>query len=177
MKKYQPPKGSLLNPLYVPSSAGMREQLATALVNALTKAGFEKQEGSDGELVYARKLLASHAGEDDLRVKVFTSVSEGGSVADVGLDAIRIMGVYVRADGRESPVCLSPRKKAFRVFRVGGVQDIVGRMIDKCREVYKETSQVPRCNKCGAPMARAKSGKLYCADICWEQNKEKAANG
>lgn len=42
------------------------------------------------------------------------------------------------------------------------------RLIERMREVWKATKTAEKCPRCGAPMFKAKSGKLCCADLCWK---------
>ena len=145
---------------YDPESLDHRRALATRLVGSLERAGFVPDPEAGPERVYRRAI----EGRDGCAIKVYTTIpSDGRAVRGNGRDAIRVVGLYFAADGKARPLS---REK--RVFRVGEIDAIVDRTIDRARECYRHVKQKPRCSKCGAVTFVAKStGRDTCAALCW----------
>jgi hypothetical protein len=126
----------------------------------LADAGFK--EGVAGKEVVFE--IANHR-EPSLVVRVYTSTKVGSAqVAECGKDAIRLVLLHKAADGSTRPV-----KKGTRVFRTGTTEAILGRMMERARELYKMANyinEVPRCSKCGSP-CYYESKK--CVRYCWRE--------
>jgi hypothetical protein len=132
------------------------EVLHTALENA----GFVKHVQGK-EVVYD---LANHL-EGSLSVRVYTSAKVGaGQVMSCGKDAIR--SVLLHTDSSGNTCCV---KKGKRVNRAGATEAIVGRMLERARELYRFANHVsvePTCKSCGAPCY---PGSSKCVTYCWKQ--------
>lgn len=111
--------------------------------DTLSKAGFTKTK-SGNEVVFER----GHSYLKDLKIRVFTSVREGGSVAKAkGTDAIRVV-LLLDQEGKLRCV-----KKSKRVYRTGTEDAVIERTLERAREMYKlanQASHEKRCD-CGAP--------------------------
>lgn len=151
-------------PKYDHEDRSSRETLAVALITKLQACGFtsEKRERTK-EAVYARAV----DGAPSIRILVYTSVvpSRGGSIETraVGKDAIRVCAVYKARDGKDRGIIAADK----RVHRTGEIEDIVERMYQRMREVYKAAKTGVRCH-CGAPKFKSKKGHAVCADLCWK---------
>lgn len=112
-----------------------------ALIGSLEEAGFKPYADSytGSELVYAIK----HHLDQTMMVKVYTSLSVGGSVArGCGEDAIRVLLVF--ENGKASG-CLY---RTQRVFRTGTEQGVIDRVLERAREAYAAgTLRHQRCPK------------------------------
>jgi len=91
-----------------------------------------------------------------------------------GKDAIRVCALYRTKDGTERGVVSDKR-----VHRVGEIDAVCERVIDRMRKCWTATKTVPRCPKCGAPQFKSKvrkdrytgktsGGNMVCADLCWK---------
>jgi len=148
---------------YDPRSNAGRVGLTQELLALFDRAVFVEVsiEGTK-ERVFAREVPDT---DGKVRVLVYSSI-EGNMTRKCGDDAIRVCAVYKARDGRERGIASAEK----RVNRVGTVEAIAERVIDRMRQVWKATKTAERCPKCGAPMFKAKSGKLCCADLCWKGN-------
>jgi len=156
--------------LYRSEDRTSREDLAAALILKMAECGFklEPPDSVTREAVYARDVEGT---EGRICVRVFTSVEQGrrGPVTRrAGSDAIRVCAVYKGRDGRSRGIA----KAEHRVNRVGEISDIVMRTYERMREVYKAARCSEKCERCGAPKFRAKSGNMVCADLCWLSPEE-----
>ena len=144
---------------YDPNSIASRRALAEGIVSALTRHSFmEEYDERSGERVLYRP---HHKG---VRVQVWTSVDRAsGMTRDVGDDAIRVCAVYRTNDGTDRGIL-----KTTRVNRVGDIDAIVGRVVDRARTVWGNAGTAPRCNRCGAPTFTSKAGNQVCAELCWK---------
>jgi len=152
---------------YDPHDPASRDQLAEKLVQKLLDCGFS-EEAQNPEECYERVFSRQVA--DKLRIVVYTSISAGGTTREVGKDSIRVCGVYKARDGQDRGVA-----SVKRVHRVGKIVDIVERMYQRMREVWKSTATAEQCH-CGAPKCTSKKGNLFCADICWKTLEELRAD-
>jgi hypothetical protein len=75
-----------------------------------------------------------------------------------------VCAVYRAADGTDRGIM-----KVTRVNRVGDVDAIVGRVVDRARSVWGAIASAPRCHRCGAPTFTSKAGNEVCADLCWKR--------
>lgn len=146
-------------------SQATREALAISLEIAMDAAGFKQEDGASyKEIVFSRSV-----GETGIRIQVWSTIIPGGwsgrQVRGVGADAIRVTAVYKTKDGKDRGVISSTR-----VHRVGEVGAIVDRTLERARGVWAKVKTGERCPRCGAPKFTAKSGKLVCAEICWQGN-------
>jgi len=153
---------------YDPDNLNHRRALATHLIGALERAGFEPDPNARGERTYQRRV----EGRPGAVLRVFTTVPlDGLAVRGNGRDAIRVVALYCGLDGKVRS--LGSEK---RVFRVGeSPEAIADRAIERCREAYRRVKQRPRCRKCGAVTFIAKgSGRDTCAAICWARSNDPA---
>ena len=143
--------------IYEARNRGSRQALAGALVTMLDNAGFEAEViPGTKEAVFTRPL------NEKIRVAVYTSIVDGECRA-VGFDAIRVAALYRTKDGKNRGICKADK----RVNRVGQVEAIVDRTLERMRDVYR-TAQTPDCcDACGAPKFISKKGNAVCADLCW----------
>ena len=141
---------------YNPAYRSDRIELAKAMEAMLDASGFEEI-AHRGEDVYER----AHLRDSSVRVRVYTSIRHGGA-RPCGSDAIRVCLVWVGANGQVRGLG-SDR----RVNRVGTVEDIVGRTLERMRNQYKKVSSLERCSSCGTPKFKSKKGNMVCAAVCW----------
>jgi len=90
------------------------------------------------------------------------------SAREVGTDSIKVCAVYRNSDMKDCGI----GKAKHRVHRVGQVEDIVKRMLQRIDQVAETIATSECCTDCGAPKGLSKAGNLYCLEICW---KPKAA--
>lgn len=141
---------------YDPTNPEHRAHLGRELIAAFSAIGYKLRETKPGEETSLGLLL-----KRDLQVRLYTSVVAGGARA-VGEDAIRVCLVYRTRDGKQRGI-----GSETRVNRVGEVQDIVARALQRAASLVERVASLPRCRKCSAPLFTAKSGKEVCADVCW----------
>lgn len=112
---------------------------------ALEDAGFE-EEVAYKEVVFDRPCHRLPS----LIVRVYTSASVGkAQVKACGKDAIRIVLLYKDPSGKIHGVM-----KAKKVLRTGTTEDILARMMDRAREMYRFAnwmSAAGPCARCGGP--------------------------
>jgi hypothetical protein len=172
---------------YDPEVTILRQMLALSIIEKLEECGFELCDPVDPrptkttrwskrtgwaptvERVYTRNITP----DGRVKVKVFSTVIEGsdGSPVDVrerGEDAIRVCATYRTNSGEERGLV-----KVTRVHRTGDIEDIVDRMYQRMRKVWKAAASGPRCSNCDAPMFTTKKGNQCCAEICWKTEDEK----
>ena len=144
---------------YDPRSSVSRRALAEGIVSTLTGHSFmEEYDERSGE----RVLYRAHP--RGVRIQVWTSVDRvSGMTRDVGDDAVRVCAVYRTKDGTDRGIL-----KVTRVNRVGEIDAIVGRVVERARTVWGTADTAPRCNRCGAPTFTSKAGNQVCADLCWK---------
>lgn len=144
---------------YNPDLLAHRTELATRFMAGLQNDGFlEIRVKSGCERVFAKTL------SNLTSVLVYTSIV-GSAVRVLDADAIRFAGIYRRKDGKERS--LLPQMA--RVYRVGTIDRILERAQTRLHVVEDELNKVPTCRKCGAPMFKAQSGNVVCAEACWER--------
>jgi hypothetical protein len=115
---------------YNPESMIDRRALATAIVHALNARGFTTNLFMGGERVaFARP--SSHT-----EVMVYTTI-EGNAVRAVGTDAIRIVLGF---RGDRGPM---RHRKIGRVFRVGTIDAIIGRLLARVEEALDRAACIP----------------------------------
>lgn len=140
-----------------------RKQLASEITQKLTAMGFRPYyDGGTKEVIYSRPVHTSPG----VTVLVYTSCvpHKGGIVARrKATDAIRVCAVYTARNGETRGLARAEK----RVNRVGQTADIVGRMYQRAREVYKAAMNPCRCGSCGAPLFTSKAGNDVCAELCW----------
>ena len=145
-----------------------RELLAVSVIAKLDECGFSKEErpGST-EAVYSREVNGTNG---KIKVLVYTSVIpsvHGFDIRGNGDDSIKVCAIYTGRGGKERGLV-----KETRVHRVGQIEDIVQRMLDRMRKVYAAARHTSNCPKCGAPKFNSKAGNLVCADLCWLSDEE-----
>ena len=149
-----------------------RQHLAISIVSKLAEAGFEKVESNSSSKSFQTKeyLYERIIDGTDLKIQVYTTVIDDNNLGmiarSMGRDAIR---VNVMAPPPIARVLITEP----RVNRVGEIEDIVERMLDRARAAYKSGRKSGSCHQCGAPRALSKAGKWYCAKICWKSSEEK----
>lgn len=141
---------------YDPTNPEHRALLGEKLVAAFIDQGYKRRETKPGEEMSLARML-----KRDLQVRLYTSVVAGG-VRAVGEDAIRVCLVYRARDGKQRGV-----GSETRINRVGEVQDIVARALQRAAALESRVADLPRCRKCSAPLFTSKAGKEVCADLCW----------
>ena len=141
---------------YDPLNDVSRQELASALLTMLEKAGFKEQEGKKGE-----EKIFSYQVSDRIRILVYTTIVSD-KVRNLGADAIRTTSVYTATDGKDRGLV-----KMTRVNRVGTIEDIVNRTLDRMREVWKVCARPEVCKKCGAPTFISSAGNKICCELCW----------
>jgi hypothetical protein len=156
---------------YDPSCEYSRQHLAISIASRLEEAGFErvKNPGFTPGIQILERLYERKIENTDLHIQVCTTIIDdnafGMSVRTNGKDAIRI---NVRAPDVKRPIISETR-----VNRTGQCENIVDRMIQRARDAYRLGKHSGKCDKCGSQRARSKSGKWYCAAICWKTKEEK----
>jgi len=108
---------------------------AAAIRERLAAAGF-RQLDRHGEEVYVRH----HERDKRFAVKVYSSI-KGGEVLGSGEDAIRVVAVHYTGSVDTKGEWLHPDSAraitpAMRVFRVGTVEGVLDRMIERARDAY-----------------------------------------
>jgi len=105
----------------------------------LQEKGFVKNKTDFGkEVVYS----FCHEYNPNIRVKVYTSITEGVKVArSIGSDAIRVVCIFDNGN-RSFGIAKLPR-----VYRTGSQQKVEARTLERMREAYKLGSSWIRNNK------------------------------
>lgn len=144
---------------YNPDSLSDRTKLATLIAAQLGKSGFKRIDANAGEDVYEYALT------EKIRVRVYSSIVNG-MCRGKGEDAIRVVSLYRRKDGKDQFLI-----KEARVFRTGETLDIANRTIERARDVVRELIRRKNhsmvCTSCGAPTFPSKAGNEVCAETCW----------
>lgn len=153
---------------YDPTRTEDRAALATQIVATLDTAGFKmvRMSGTN-EAVYTRSVAGTHG---KVNVVVYTTVVRGalGQITrSCGWDSIKVCATYTGRGGKVQGLI-----RETRVHRVGELDAITGRMLERMRSVYRKALQTPRCSSCGAPKFTSKAGNLVCANICWKSDAE-----
>lgn len=151
--------------MYDPQNSTDRKILAQAILDLMARSLFvEVARPGTKERVFAREVPESNG---KVRLLVYTSI-EGDEVRECGEDAIRACAVYSARDGQERGIASAEK----RVNRVGEIGAITDRLIERMREVWRLIKTAEKCPKCSAPMFKAKSGNLCCADLCWKRAED-----
>lgn len=158
-------------PKYNPDSAASRTALAASITARLTEMGFSPFfDKRWREVIYSRPVHTSPG----VTVLVYTSCAPApdGRVKArrAGRDAIRVCAIYATKDGETRGIARAEK----RVNRVGDIEDIVERMYQRAREVYKTAMNPCRCGSCGAPLFMSKKGNEVCSDRCWLSDEERS---
>lgn len=96
----------------------------------IDKGFIPSDEHSGREIVLVRR----HEKNAQLIIKVYTSISRGSTVCrEAGADAIRV--ALVREDPKTGFKCGVGKSK--RVNRTGPAADVVGRVLERARELWK----------------------------------------
>ncbi len=149
---------------YNPNSPADRETLGLLILSRLSQAGFAQT-----PLAGAKEIVCARAHEfrgraTGISVRVLTTAVRTGETYAVRAkdkDAIRVQLV---TDDRILATCA-------RVFRVGEIEEVAERTIERCREVWLRANAWPRCTDCGSPRAISKKKKWYCAALCWKKEE------
>jgi len=148
-----------------------RRDLATAILETLSNADFV-EEYHEGDAVDPTKERTFYRpitleGVDNIRVVVYTSIV-GEEVREVGKDAIRVAAVYFSERlGRDRGVISETR-----IHRVGTIEAICERLLERMRSVWKKGARPNRCPECNAPVFKSKKGNEVCADLCWKTTEQ-----
>lgn len=144
---------------YNPESYADRTKLAVLLDQRLTEAKFKIAAVRGGEDVYELVVTSK------IRILVYSSIVQGMCRGN-GEDAIRVVAVYRRADGKDQFLLSETR-----VNRIGQTLDIANRTIERARDIYRELVRRKNanmvCRRCGAPTFLSKSKNEVCAETCW----------
>jgi hypothetical protein len=145
---------------------------AIVIVSVLDDAGFEDitdklPRGKYGE-VQERVFARSHHTRPNVQIRVYTSIDKRtNQTRGDSEDRIMVCAFYTKGDGDQG------RKASQRflfgatgVNRASGESDvgeaikaIMGRLLERMREVYGRVGKAPKCPKCGEPIKQAKSRK------------------
>lgn len=159
---------------YDPNNALDQHLLAEALVTRLESAGFaeewhgdEQGRGRDpGDFTKERTFFRPVEGTK-IRVRVCTTIHlHQDRVRASGKDAIRVLAIYRQVSGKDRIL-----DSETRVHRVGEIPEIVERMMDRARDLWRTARATPLCARCGAPTFVSKKGNPACADACWTSSK------
>ena len=146
--------------MYSPESRTDRTLLAQEIKDLMKRSNFtEQQRPGTHEKVFGREIPGT---DGRICILVYTTVEDGLCRA-AGKDAIRVCAIYRAEDGKERGIASAEK----RVNRVGTVEAITDRLIERMREVWKLAKLAERCPKCNSPMFKAKSGRLCCSNLCW----------
>ncbi len=155
------------NMKYNPDSARSRSNLAFSIVEKLEACGFNAvTREKTNEAIYSREV------REGISVLVYTSVVPTNGtieVREVGADAIRVCAVYTNREGKERGIARADK----RVHRVGVTEEIVDRMHQRMRDVWRVAQSPCTCEKCGAPKFKSKKGNEVCADLCFLSDEER----
>jgi len=159
---------------YDPECEYSRQHLAISIVDKLTGAGFTRVTDDKCRTSSLPYQIKEHLYErviegTNLKVQVYTTIVDNPT-----------LGVIVRATGKDairvnvrSPDVNRPLINETRINRMGEVDAIVDRMIQRARDAYRTARQSGKCHKCSSPRAMSKAGKWYCAKVCWKTDEEK----
>lgn len=108
-------------------------------VEFLKSKGFVREQTEIGkEVVYT----FCHEYNPNVRVKVYTSITEGAEIArSVGRDAIRVVCIFNNGE-KSFGIAKMPR-----VYRTGSQEKVQARTLDRMREAYRAGSQWITKNK------------------------------
>jgi hypothetical protein len=164
--------------IYDPENYEHRQLLATELVRVLTQSGFvDETEMHPGtrERVYSRPVDRA----PEVRVLVYTTI-ENGAMRACAKDSIKVCAVYRTRAGQDRGIISASDDKVLtgRVHRVGEIEGVVLRTLDRMRKVFGAARTPHRCRHCGAPtfMSKARKAKYgrpakpsrqVCAEVCW----------
>jgi hypothetical protein len=153
---------------YNPRDQHHRSTLAGSLLHKLKTAGFTDETAQHQPLCKER-VFSRAIPNSDVRVLVYTSIDiRSNEMRIVGEDAIRVCGVRKFADGSTRGII-----KRKRINRVGGVQAIPDRMLERMRSAYGEARTAHTnptfCKSCGARNFITKKGKECCSALCWKK--------
>lgn len=155
---------------YDPALADDRRLLARALLDALTAGGFTRADTKPGaEIAMTRAIKHGAVHVPNTTIQVYTTIDDLGRTPiarAAGQDAIRVCAVYVIPGGFADKGRGLIKQR--RVFRVGTIDAIVERTLERARATWRAVVDRPRCSDCGAPTFVAKSsGRDTCAATCW----------
>jgi hypothetical protein len=150
---------------YNPLDSKSRQTLQAKVIMTLADAGFNEVsfEGTN-ERVFARDVH-----DTDARVLVYTSIVNG-KTREVGRDAIRVCAVRPMTNSTDKTE--RGIVKTMRVNRVGKVDAITERMLERMRKAYGQARKVclktsQSCKSCGSDQFLSKKGNWVCSSFCW----------
>ncbi len=153
-------------PTYDPDYEILRKMLALEIVMKLEECGFKEEPNNKktgwNSQFSTRERVFSRPINDQIKVIVYTSVVDD-DVRASGQDSIRVCATYVTKTGM-----IKGLVKTRRVHRTGNIKDIVSRVHQRMRDVWRDASQSKKCVNCGAPMFISKKKNLVCAEVCWK---------
>lgn len=154
---------------YDPNLAMHRRVLAQHILNVVLTAGFMEEDPTGrNSLIKERVFYRGVDGVPNVRVQVWTTIvgfDDDATVRDSGKDAIRVCAVYSTKGGLERGIVSTTR-----IHRVGTIEAICERLLDRMREVYRKAARPKRCDRCGAPTFISKNKNQVCAEICFARH-------
>lgn len=147
----------MIKEVYDPMNRTHRKALADSLIDMLNKAGFELQECNDSE-----EDVYSFSVNSKIKIYIYSTI-EDNECRLLGEDSIKIIALFFSRDNQ--PRMIGAAKK--RVYRVGIIEEIVQRTLEKMRIVYQMIFTAYRCKRCGAPKFLSAKDNFVCADLCW----------
>ena len=153
---------------YDPRSLSSRRDLASVIILALTRKGFQKMEApSKGwEIVMYRDVDNAPGCSVRVYTTVETLVDGTLHARSVGTDAIRVTGIFCDYDGSEKPI-----GKSRSVHRVGKVISIVSRLFSRVNKMSDRMDTGEVCSDCEGPRVVSATGRHYCAARCWLEDE------
>ncbi len=146
---------------YNPDSEDDRRELASLLLSRLEGRGYKQRKTPAGVEVQYAKMCGPN-----IQVRVYTTIVQdrGGPIARaLAKDAIRCSIVFKQTKGGGERGLASET----RVFRVGKIDDIVARVLDRGYELQQRIPALDRCKQCSCPTFVSGKGNVVCADLCW----------
>ena len=157
---------------YDPDYEILRKMQALEIVMKLEECGFKEEVNKPGvgwsSHTFSRERIFSRPVNDRVKVKVYTSVVDD-DIRKRGKDAIRVCAVYTTNSGMTRGIV-----KTRLVHRTGNIKDIVDRMHQRMRDVWRDTMSAGKCTWCGSPMFISKKKNLVCAEACWIRRNDHA---
>jgi len=150
---------------YNPASTLHRQALAQRLLLLIAEAGFAEEyvASTAKERVFYRAI-------DEVpyaRVIVYSTiegVQEHAQVRLSGKDAIRVCALYRHPKSKTD----SPLFSSAPVLRIGTMEAICERTLDRMRKAYECAGNAIPCPKCKAPTFTSKKGNMVCVARCFE---------
>jgi len=159
---------------YNPELQYHRRYLAAEIIDNLMNEGFQRNPGLEGKYYPHSEAVFSKLVQDDVYVVVYTSCDLRGNAWETkssGKDAIRVATLKIENDGKRLGLA-----KQTRTHRTGNIDDIIGRLSERCKAAFKVAMYPTRCEQCNSVKFVSKKGNLVCADFCWTKRQTSYAN-